>query len=1281
MAAGAKLVEKLTDAWLRKTGYAYARGVEYAQEGRAEIKKVDADAVYGVVAGGRPQPYAVIIALELNALVGSCTCPMAVNCKHVVAVGYTWLQDQRIARPVPPSSAPVFATRKDFEEWTAEHQVPHLLVLGADVLLAHMQITEQQRAWLAQSLARLPLGEVGTRTGASRYLGSISQVVATIPEAAYRFAHAMAEDVQRGVAEEHPFATPEEPKLAQLATALIAARTKIRRTAAPRSTATRLKGSLTFDALAPALHWLEPGHAWKPTAYTMVALATTLTTPGGGTPVLACTCGAKEGACTHALALIDTLLERMTDPRLAANELIIAEAMLRPSWARALAELDRFEAAETKQRTAIEVWWKLDETLGSLGLTAIVKKQLKSGKLSSGAKLSPLALVDEYGDLLSPQDRAIAEQYAAWSPQRGSYPVRAFQALVDHPRVLALEEPEPIRVQRMPLGFSAHPIDGAIQLEPTVDNARFNPKLLRSLLDIFSSGEPLVWLDTERARLVLIDVADEARRLWAILEAHGDSFPPESHAPLLERLAKLETRLPIAVPERLKGRELVGDLRVVARLRLLPDATLEVEAFVRPAPGAPLFAPSSGPRDVLIQREGERGYIKRDLGTELEKTRLALTALPLGDAEEGPPNCFRIGEPEQALHVVMAAQRTDWLAEANLEVEWIDKMPSITRSVGAEALKVTVEKKRDWFGIVGEIKVETGRLELAVLLDAARRQQRFVRIDANRWIELADTLRKKLLAVSDQVYEAKGRLEISPGAVPAIRELAMAGAQVQTAQSWEDLAQRAQIAATLKPKVPASLAATLRDYQIDGHAWLSRVAAWGAGAVLADDMGLGKTVQAIALLLDRAKQGPTLVIAPTSVAYNWVNELQRFAPSLEPILYGLQSDRQDVLRRLKKKDVLIASYGLLTRDATLLAGTKFSTLVLDEAQALKNANTRRARAARSLDAQFRVALTGTPFENHLGELWSLMAIVFPGLLGSWDQFRERYALPVERGKDPDARAALTRVLRPFLLRRTKAEVARELPPRTEIDLPVALSSEEHTLYEDARLAAVAELSAQGKGVRDEQRRFQVLAALTRLRLLASHPKLYDSRSTIASSKLRRLLELLEELKAEGHRVLIFSQFTSHLALVKDALAEAAFRTLYLDGSTPMKERASLIDQFQTGDADAFLISLKAGGTGINLTAADYVIHLDPWWNPAVEDQATDRAHRIGQTKPVTVYRLIARGTIEEQILSLHASKRALVAGVLEGTDAGARLSTTDLLSLLAGTTAPVADDEAGATVH
>ncbi|MEO7735003.1 MAG: DEAD/DEAH box helicase, partial [Kofleriaceae bacterium] len=926
--------------------------------------------------------------------------------------------------------------------------------------------------------------------------------------------------------------------------------------------------------------------------------------------------------CAHALSLIDATLDVLEDPARRGEARAVAEELLRPGWARLFRELDQLETRTTKPRAIIEVWWEIEHQFGALTLAPVVKKQLKRGTMSTGTRPSVARMLDEHRDSLADVDLRIAEHVAAWVPPskqaqpRGasSFPARAFLALVGHPRVLAEWSDRPIEVKQVALGFTARFDGEQICLEPSLDGPRIARADLGALLERFAPGEPLVIEDAEHRRCLLIDVSDDARQLWNLLAKHGDAFPPEAHAPLLDRLSRMEGRVPLVVPEALKGQQVAGETTTVARLRLLPDVTLELELLIRPGPGAPLFQPGSGPRDVLLRRGSERGYVRRDLIGEPARARAMLVGLPLADAEEGPPYCYRIGDADAALALISALQPPP----SGLELEWLDAKPTVTRSVGAEALRVQVERRRDWFGIVGELKVETGRLELAVLLDAARRQQRFVRVDAARWIELSETLRDRLLAVADQTYAGRTHLELSPGAVPAIRALREAGAEVEVAPDWEQLTRQLTSSLTLVPRVPAALTATLRDYQVEGHAWLSRVAAWGAGACLADDMGLGKTVQAIAVLLDRARLGPALVLAPTSVAFNWVIELGRFAPTLTPVLYGDAPDRAACLAKLKKKDVLIVSYGLLVRDAELLTGTPFATLVIDEAQALKNANTRRARAARKLDARFRIALSGTPFENHLGELWSLFAIIFPGLLGSWEQFRERFAGPIERAKDPGARAALARVLRPFLLRRTKAEVARELPSRTEIEVPVALSKEEWEMYEDARLAAVAEVDKQGKGVRDEQRRFQILAALTRLRLLASHPRLYDGRSEIASSKLRRLLELCEELRAEGHRALVFSQFTSHLALVRAALDEAGFTSLYLDGSTPARERQVLIEKFQAGAADLFLLSLKAGGTGLNLTGADYVIHLDPWWNPAVEDRASDRAHRIGQQKPVTV---------------------------------------------------------------
>jgi SNF2 family DNA or RNA helicase len=433
-------------------------------------------------------------------------------------------------------------------------------------------------------------------------------------------------------------------------------------------------------------------------------------------------------------------------------------------------------------------------------------------------------------------------------------------------------------------------------------------------------------------------------------------------------------------------------------------------------------------------------------------------------------------------------------------------------------------------------------------------------------------------------------------------------------------------------------------------------------------MGLGKTVQTLAVLLARAALGPALVVAPTSVCTNWLREAAQFAPDLQ--VHGYHgAQRRELLGRLGPGRVLVTSYHLLVRDLELLQPKSFATLVLDEAQAVKNASAKRTRALRQLRAGFRVALSGTPIENHLEELWSLFSILSPGLLGSREEFRARFLTPGATAAPP-ARA-LARLLQPFLLRRTKDQVATELPPRTEILQTVALSPAERELYEDTRLAIAAQIQRQHDarattGGASHDLRFAALAGLTRLRRLACHPRLLDPTSPIGSSKLERFIELLEPVLEGDHRALVFSQFTSYLALVRELLDQRGIAHLYLDGSTPAAERQQRVDAFQGGAAPVFLISLRAGGTGLNLTAADYVFHLDPWWNPAVEDQATDRAHRIGQDRPVTVYRLVAQRTVEEQILELQRDKRDLASQLLDDSGLVGRLDTDELLALIIG---------------
>jgi SNF2 family DNA or RNA helicase len=465
----------------------------------------------------------------------------------------------------------------------------------------------------------------------------------------------------------------------------------------------------------------------------------------------------------------------------------------------------------------------------------------------------------------------------------------------------------------------------------------------------------------------------------------------------------------------------------------------------------------------------------------------------------------------------------------------------------------------------------------------------------------------------------------------------------------------------LKATVPSTLKAELRDYQVEGYQWLARLAHLGLGGCLADDMGLGKTLQALAMILDRAPEGPTLVVAPTSVCMNWVAEADRFAPTLNIVVLG-GGNREQMVKNLGGMDVLVVSYGLLYQEAELLASVEWHTIVLDEAQAIKNVAAKRSQAAMHLRGKMRLITTGTPIENHLDELWTLFNFINPGLLGPRERFNTRYAIPIERNNNREARKRLKKLIQPFILRRSKAQVLEELPPRTDVVLQVEMSPQEAAFYEALRQQALERLEQDDSPV--GQKHLIILAEIMRLRQACCHPRLVTPKSRIAGSKLELFGEVVSELLENRHKALVFSQFVGHLKILREFLDARNVDYRYLDGSTPPRERKREVDAFQAGWGDLFLISLKAGGLGLNLTAADYVIHMDPWWNPAVEDQASDRAHRIGQLRPVTVYRLVTKNTIEEKIVKLHQDKRDLASSLLEGSDMVGRMSTEDLLRLI-----------------
>jgi superfamily II DNA or RNA helicase len=490
-------------------------------------------------------------------------------------------------------------------------------------------------------------------------------------------------------------------------------------------------------------------------------------------------------------------------------------------------------------------------------------------------------------------------------------------------------------------------------------------------------------------------------------------------------------------------------------------------------------------------------------------------------------------------------------------------------------------------------------------------------------------------------------------------------------EALRDLGRQLRAAGGAIPRatVPSAFHGSLRPYQAQGVDWLQFLRGAGLGGVLADDMGLGKTVQTLAHLAIEQAEGrlehPALIVCPTSLIPNWTMEAERFAPSLKLLaLHG--PNRRDHFGAIPRHDLVLTTYPLLTRDHEVLTEQDWHAVILDEAQTIKNPAAETTRQALRLKAGQRLCLSGTPLQNHLGELWSLFDFLAPGFLGGQKAFRTRYRTPIEKQGDVECQARLTRRVRPFLLRRTKEEVVQELPPKTEITEPVEMEAAQRAIYDGIRLAmhsrvqaAIAEKGLARSGI-------IILDALLKMRQACCDPRLLKlkavERSKAGSAKLDRLMEMLAVMLAEGRRVLLFSQFTEMLALIEQRLRADGVAFVLLTGDT--KDRRTPVKRFQAGEVPVFLISLKAGGVGLNLTAADTVIHYDPWWNPAVEDQATDRAHRIGQVKKVFVHRLVTLGTIEEKMEVLKEKKRGLVASVLEAEHGGAlKLTEADVAEL------------------
>lgn len=741
---------------------------------------------------------------------------------------------------------------------------------------------------------------------------------------------------------------------------------------------------------------------------------------------------------------------------------------------------------------------------------------------------------------------------------------------------------------------------------------------------------------------------------------------PDAKSELERTLQALAGHFQIHADAAQAARQVAPESRLRAELSPSGEA-LNLRLVVTPlGADGPRLTPALGRKRLMAAIGGETLGTERDLVAEQALLDAVLDACPGLDpgGEQAEHREWLVEDAETALGLVETLPTLTAVAA----IDWPKGKPVRVHTVDTRQLSVSVGREREWFKLSGGASVDEGLVvQLETLLAAAREKSRFVPMGEGVYVALTRTLKAKLAEIA-AVAEADGKNGGNkvPTLAAAWLDEVLDGASVDAGADFRQAIERLRAAQDLAPALPKTLQATLRPYQEEGFQWAMRLAAADMGACLADDMGLGKTLQALAVLLVRAADGPALVIAPTSVCGNWLAEIGRFAPSLNARIYeGDDAARTAMVEAAGARDVLIVSYALLQQAGERFSGKPWHTLVADEAQAIKNAAAKRSQAVFDLDAGFRLALSGTPVENRLSELWSIMRFVNPGLLGTTTRFNERFAGPIERNRDRDAQHVLKRLIGPFVLRRTKAQVLDDLPPRTELLLAVTPEAAEAAHYEALRRHAVEEIAGLGDAPAG-QARFNVLAQLTRLRRAACDPRLTSPDFNIAGAKVQAFAELAAELAANGHKTLVFSQFVDFLQLLKAPLDEAGISYQYLDGATPAAERSRRVAAFQQGEGDLFLISLKAGGFGLNLTAADYVVITDPWWNPAAEDQAMGRAHRIGQQRPVTVYRLVTKGSIEERIVDLHHDKRALAESILAEGEAAALPATDDLIALIRG---------------
>ncbi len=938
---------------------------------------------------------------------------------------------------------------------------------------------------------------------------------------------------------------------------------------------------------------------------------------------------------------------------------IIGSLKIEEPWKRSLRALIQVVEATREDKAAEAVKqrliWLVGVHEGRIDLQPLEQKRNARGEWTKGRPVALGRFQKGTGlEPLSPHDQAIRDSlvrdYIYYGMEYRFDRDKLLPALVGHP-LLFLE-----RAPQVPVQF--------VKGEPEILVSQTGESLAINFTHNISDSRFLLVEETA-TRFKVVEVTEDHRRIARILGKRGLEIPASAREDVLTAIAGMSSLLTVHSSIEGVSREVVEvEADAHPHVHLLPSGQgLQMQIHVRPfGGGGPYLKPGAGAENILAEIEGTRLQTKRSLRVEAQMAQEVEARCTILAGLAATDHHWVIDRPEDCLQLLLDLKSMQ--DEGKVIVEWPEgEKLRVTREASFQHLHMRIRGKVDWFEMSGELQLEDDLIvDMKRLIELVQSSDsRFVPLGEGQYLALSQEFHRRLRDLESLADGRAKEIRVHPLASLALEDFADRLEHLDADRQWKERVESLRTAQQVVPLAPSTLKAELREYQVEGYRWMARLASLGMGACLADDMGLGKTIQALGVILNRAVRGPTLVVAPTSVCMNWMSEAARFAPTLNMHAFG-GPHREELVRKLGPQDTLVCSYGLLQQEAELLTSVEWATIVLDEAQAIKNMATKRSQAAMKLRGGFKLITTGTPIENHLGEFYTLFNFINPGLLGSQKRFNERFAIPIERNNDRDARRRLKKLVQPFILRRVKSQVLEELPPRTEVILQVEMSSEEVAFYEALRRSALEQLEMDDSPA--AQKHIKILAEIMKLRQAACNPRLVMPQCSLPSSKLQVFGELISELIENRHKALVFSQFVGHLGLIREHLDRLGIDYRYLDGSTPPKERQQQVEAFQGGQGDLFLISLRAGGLGLNLTAADYVIHMDPWWNPAVEDQASDRAHRIGQQHPVTVYRLVARHTIEEKIVKLHKEKRDLASSLLDGSDLSGKITAEELLQLI-----------------